>query len=264
MTFASSRINLNPLQAVLLREFRAALINRYFQAFSLLCLLGGLATCIFSEDPSAIAFWIVQITICLVSLFAVLAGVSSAQAERSEWLFIFAQPVARSVYLLGKFVAYLVIFSSVLLLLFLPGFFSGAGKMGLLYGQTLLLATTFLTIGLTIGFFSRDRAQAVIVGACTWLLLLIVVDFVALLAARFELIQRLPDLWVGLLMLSPLDAFRVHALFSLEQVPPEAANRTPLASWWIAHTGFVFTIVSVLWSAALLRLASIRLNRLEL
>jgi hypothetical protein len=36
-------------------------------------------------------------------------------------------------------------------------------------------------------------------------------------------------------MLNPLDSFRIEALFALEQIPAEAANKTPLASWWIAH-----------------------------
>ena len=53
---------------MLLREFRAALINRYFQVFAALSLLGGLAAVFFSEDPNAIAFFIVQIALYFVSL----------------------------------------------------------------------------------------------------------------------------------------------------------------------------------------------------
>ena len=63
-------------------------------------------------------------------------------------------------------------------------------------------------------------------GVSAWLFLLFGLDLVALLAARFEFIQTIPDLWVSLLMLNPLDAFRIQALFALEQIPAEAANKT--------------------------------------
>jgi hypothetical protein len=253
------------LHAVLLREFRAAFINRYFQVFAALSLLGGLAANFFSEDANAIGFFVVQMALYLVSLFALLAGVSSAQAERDEWQLIFAQPVPRAAYVIGKFIAYLSIFAAVLLLLFLPALIGSAApkRIAMLYLQTLLLAATFLALGLAAGFFAHDRAQALIAGVNAWLLLLFGVDLIALFAARWEFVQKIPDLWVSLLMLNPLDSFRIEALFALEQIPAEAANKTPLASWWIFHATLWFSFVATFWSAALVTAASLRLNRLE-
>ena len=92
-----------------------------FRSFLCLSLLGGVAAIIFSEDAHSIAFLILQVALYFVSLFALLAGVSSAQAEREEWQMLFAQPVPRAAYVIGKFIAYLSIFGAVLLLLFLPG-----------------------------------------------------------------------------------------------------------------------------------------------
>ena len=43
------------LRALFVREFRAALINRYFQVFCALGLLAGIAAAIFSEDANATA-----------------------------------------------------------------------------------------------------------------------------------------------------------------------------------------------------------------
>ena len=254
-----------PLRAVLLREFRDALINRYFQVFAVLSLLGGVAAIIFSEDANSIAFLILQVALYFVSLFALLAGVSSAQAEREEWQLLFAQPVPRAAYVVGKFIAYLSIFSAVLVLLFLPGFLSGSGgqRMAVLYFQTLLLAAAFLAVGLAAGFLAHDRAQALIAGVSAWLLLLFGVDLIALFAARWSSVQKFPDLWVGLLMLNPLDSFRIEALFALEQIPAEAANKTPLAGWWIAHAGLWFSVIATFWSAALVALAGLRLSRWE-
>jgi ABC-2 type transport system permease protein/Cu-processing system permease protein len=258
-------VDTNSLQALLLREFRAALINRYFQVFAALALLGGFTAVFFSENANAIGFFVVQVALFLVSLFALLAGVSSAQAEREEWQLMFSQPVPRAAYIIGKFVAYLSIFGGVLALLFVPALFGGATvkPIAILYLQTLLLAAAFLALGLAAGFLAHDRAQALIIGAGAWLLLLFGVDLAGLFAARLEFMQKIPDLWVSLLMLNPLDAFRIHALFALEQIPAEAANKTPLANWWIMHAGLWFSAIAVLWTVSLIAVAGFRLNKLE-
>jgi ABC-type transport system involved in multi-copper enzyme maturation permease subunit len=260
-----SFVDLASIRAVLLREFRAALINRYFQVFAALSLLGGIAAIMLTEDTNSVAFLLLQFSLYFVSLFALLAGVSSAQGEREEWPLLFAQPVPRGAYSIGKFSAYVSILAGVLLLLFFPALVSGSGaaRMALLYFQTLLLAGAFLVIGLAIGFLTHDRPQALIAGVSAWLLLLFGLDLVALFAARWSAIQNLPDVWVALLMLNPLDAFRINALFALQQIPAEAANKTPLASWWIAHAGLWFSMLAALWAGGLIALTSLRLRRWE-
>lgn len=252
-------------QALFTREFRLALINHYFHVFSALALLGGIAVALFSEDANAAGFFHLQVALYFVSLFALLAGVGSAQSEREEWQLLFTQPLPRPSYVVGKFFALVLIFAGVLLLLFLPPLFVGADRriMAQLYLQTLLLSATFLACGLAAGYFAHDRAQALIIGVSAWLLLLFGVDLVALFAARWSGIQKFPDLWVALLMLNPLDSFRIESLFALQQIPAEAANKTPLAGWWIAHAGAWFTGIAVMWSAMMMTLASLRLNRWE-
>lgn len=258
-------VEASSLEALLLREFRAALMNRYFQVFAALSLLGGITANFFSENPDAIGFFIVEIALFLVSLFALLAGLSSAQAEREEWQLMFSQPVPRAAYVIGKFIAHLSIFAAVLALLFLPALFSGAAvqRVAILYFQTLLLAAAFLALGLAAGFVAHDRAQALIIGATAWLLLLFGVDLIGLFAARLEFVQRIPDFWVSALMLNPLDAFRIHALFALEQIPAETANKTPLANWWITHAGLWFAMIATVWCVMLIAIASRRLNHWE-
>jgi ABC-2 type transport system permease protein/Cu-processing system permease protein len=265
MNFESAPPKLRAMQAVLLREFRAAFINRYFQIFAVLSLLGGVSSAFFAEDRDATGFFIMQIALYLVSLLALLAGVSSAQAEQTEWQIMFAQPVSRSTFVLSKFVAYLSIFAGVLVLLFVPAAVAGSNvkQIATLYLQTLVLAGAFLALGLTCGFFAHDRAQALIAGVSAWLLLLFGIDLIALFAGRWSAIQNIPDVWLALLMLNPLDAFRVHALFALEQIPAEAANKTPLANWWITHAALWFLIISAAWSFVATALATMRLNRWE-
>ena len=98
------------VRALFGREFRAALINRYFQVFCALGLIGGIAAAIFGEDANATAVFYVQIAIYFVSLFALLAGVGSAQAEREEWQLLFTQPLPRAACVVGKFCALLSMF----------------------------------------------------------------------------------------------------------------------------------------------------------
>jgi ABC-type transport system involved in multi-copper enzyme maturation permease subunit len=254
-----------PARALFAREFRLALINRHFHVLSALALAGGIAAALFSEDANATGFFHLQIALYFVSLFALLAGVGSAQSERDEWQLLFSQPLPRPFYVIGKFFALVSIFAGVLLLLFLPPLFSGARAAALaqLYLQTLLLAGAFLACGLAAGYFAHDRAQALILGVSGWLLLLFGIDLLALFAARWSGIQQVPDLWVALLMLNPLDSFRIEALFALEQIPAEAANKTALAGWWTAHAGIWFAAIAVFWSAAMLSAASFRMNRWE-
>jgi hypothetical protein len=132
-----------------------------------------------------------------------------------------------------------------------------------LYSQTLLLVGTFLALGLAAGVVTRDRPQALIAGVTAWLLLLFALDLIALFAARLWFMQTFPDIWVALLMLNPLDSFRIEALFSLEQIPAEAASKTALATWWIEHARLWFSLISTCWSTGLLLLAGVRLHRWE-
>ena len=128
---------------------------------------------------------------------------------------------------IGKFIAYFSIFSAVLLLLFLPGLVAGSGgtTIALLYGQTLLLAGAFLALGLAAGRLAHDRAQALIAGVSAWLLLLFGIDLTALFAARWELVQKFPDLWVSLLIAEPLDSFRIEALFASNKSQPKRPTK---------------------------------------
>ena len=253
------------IRALFAREFRGALINRYLQIFCGLALIGGVAAVLFSEDLNATAFFHLQIALYFVSLFALLAGVGSAQAEREEWQLLFTQPLARPVYVIGKFCALLSVFGGVLVLMFMPALFAGSELRVLtpLYFETLLLAATFLACGLAAGYVAHDRAQALIFGVSVWVLLLFGLDLVALFAARWSAIQKLSDLWVMLLMLNPLDSFRIHTLFALKQIPAEAASKTPLAGWWIAHAGVWFIAIATIWSMMLIMLAGLRLKNWE-
>ncbi len=251
-----------PLRAVLWREMHGAVSSRYFQVFCALSVIGGIASVAFAGDAG---LFILQLALYFVSLFALLLGVNSARAESEEWPLLFTPPGARSAYLLGKFLALSLISASALLLLFLPAFFAAPMPAPLisLYFYTVELAAFFASAGLAVGYFARERIQGLILALTVWLFLLVGFDLIALLGARWSVLQEFPDAWLALLMLNPLDAFRVHALFSMEQIPAELAGKTALATRWIEHAGLWFGLLAPAWIAAFLWSTSRHLARWE-
>ena len=176
------------------------------------------------------------------------------------------QPAPRRACVIGKFAALCAIFSGLLALLFAPALFSEGSPAALaqLYLQTLALAAVFGSVGLCAGFLASDRVQGLIASVSAWLILLFGLDLVALLAAQWAPLQKVPDAWVALLMLNPLDAFRIQALFALEQIPAEAANKTPLAHWWLTHAGLWLAMLCAGWTGALLLMTHRHLDRAEI
>lgn len=255
----------NATGAIIARELQAAILNRYLQVFCALAATGGIGAALLADTADAAPMLILQIALYFVSLFALLIGTSSARAESNEWPLLFAQPSARSGFLLGKFFALSVMFAALLALLFLPTLVvrRADGALLALYGRTLALAAMFIALGLGAGFLARDRVQGLVLGVSAWLLFLFGLDLVALLVARWSFLQGAPDVWAALLMLNPLDAFRIDALFAMEGIPAEAANQAGLTSWWLAHSGFWFVLISLAWISGLLGLTAHRLARWE-
>ena len=255
----------NATGAVVRRELHSAILNRYLQVFCVLALAGGIGAALVTDTPDDAPMLILQIALYFVSLFALLIGTSSARAESQEWPLLFAQPIPRSAFLLGKFLALALLFAGLLALLFLPTLFvraPGAAFLSL-YGHTLPLAAAFVALGLCTGFLARDRVQGLVLGVGLWLLLLFGMDMIALLVAHSSFLQRWPDIWSSFLMLNPLDAFRIDALFALAKIPAEAAKQTPLTSWWLAHTGLWFVAISLSWMAVLLTFTARHLKHWE-
>lgn len=260
-----SRFERRAASAVLARELHAAILNRYLQVFCLLAVTGGIGAAFLADSAEAAPMLLLQISLYFVSLFALLIGTSSARAESQEWPLLFAQPIARPAFLLGKFLALVLMFAGLLALLFLPLLFVRPPDLVwlLLYGRTIILAAVFIALGLTAGFLARDRVQGLVLGVGAWLFCLFGLDLIALLTTPLEAVQNVPNLWSALLMLNPLDAFRIDALFAMEQIPAEAAAHTGLTSWWLGHSGFWFVLIAMAWTLALLGSTACQLNRWE-
>lgn len=265
------KFNVPPLRefhafrAILGREIHAAFMNRYLQTFTILALFGGLASVWMSDNIEAIAHLTLQACLYGIPLFAMLLGVSSARMESEEWPMLFSQPVRRSSIFLGKFLSAWGVFTLLLAVLFVPGLFVGASVGGTLmrWIESTGLGAVFVALGLYVGVSAGDRVRALIAGLVAWLVLFFAFDLAALGLAGWEFMQKFPSFWIALLMLNPLDAFRIQALFNLEQIPAETAAKAPLAAWWLDNANICFFLIAILWTALLLVFTIRRMNRVE-
>ncbi len=254
--------------AFLGRELHAAVLNRLILSFSAVASLAGLAP-LFADvggDPTTTAaYMLLQATLYLIPLVSLLIATGSAQSEAEEQPILMSQPVRRGSRVIGKFLALWLVIAIAALLLVAPAAFAGASLGALLFLWLHALGTggTFAALGLAIGFSTADRVKAHMIALAAWLLFLAGGDLIALALAQTGAMQRLPDLWLALLMLNPLDALRIGGLLSLDRIPFDIATAPPLGQWWLGNLGLWFAMLSTGWIALSLAWSLFRLERQE-
>ncbi|MEX2381136.1 MAG: ABC transporter permease subunit [Opitutales bacterium] len=247
------------------REFRTLLRNRFLQVFFLIALAGGFASTGLTPTIEAIPFILLQLTLYLVPLFSILIGLSSAHGELEEHPFLFSQPVSRFALVTGKAFALAISLGAILFFAFLSGliFSPRTGALLLLWGMSLLLAGVFVSLGLAIGCTTRERSRGIIYALLAWLFLLIGFDLIAYGAALTPFVQQQPLLWLGILLMNPVDAVRVAMLFHLEDIPFTVRTDLRLATFWMDHLVVWVLILCSAWISILLLWSRWRLNRRE-
>ncbi len=254
---------LRAIRACFARELRTSLLNRFVHVYSVAALLAGLAPLFADQtNDSAVPYFLLQALLYLVPLFALLVGTGSAQNDVEERPFLHTQPVRRGVFVAGKFLALTLVLSAAMLLLVLPGAIDGAplGALAFLWACGAGTGAVFVALGLACGVTAGDRVKAHLVALCVWILFLAGFDFTALAAAHLPFVQLRPELWTALLMLNPLDAVRIGALFSIEKVPFDTAQAGPLLRWWLTHVGSWFLLLSTAWTMLALAWSARRLE----
>jgi hypothetical protein len=252
-------------RAFLGRELRTVFRNRFLQVFSVLALLAGWAAVARAPSPDSVPFVLLQLVLYLVPLFAVLIAVSSAHGELEEHSFLFSQPISRFALVAGKWSALCVASAAVLFLAFLPALVTASSPLKLLWlwGSALSLAGVFAGIGLAVGFSTSDRGRGLIYALLIWLLLMIGYDLLAYFGAQFEWVRQSPGLWLSFLLLNPLDAVRIAALFSLEEIPLTVPDGNKVVLLWSAHFGKWVVALTFLWIASLLLWSKYKLDAKE-
>ena len=81
----------------------------------------------------------------------------------------------------------------------------------------------------------HDPVRGLITALGTWCVLLFGVDLFLILIGGAEWIHAERAPWVAVLMLSPLDAYRVTLLFVVEGAAFSGSDLHPLTTWWIDH-----------------------------
>jgi hypothetical protein len=248
-----------------LREVRTAWHNRFVLVFTTLALLIGFGAAGLSPGGTAVPFILLQVALYPVPLFAVLIGVSSAQADMEEYPYLLSQPVPRSSLVFGKASALGISTGLILLAAFLPALLSATrpGPVFLLWIMSCLLALVFLCLGLAVGYSTRERSRGIVYALVFWLFLLVGFDLIAYAGAHTALAQRQPLLWIAALLINPIDAVRIGMLFRLEEIPFQVPSDYPLISFWMEHLLPWILLVTVLWTAGLLSWSCRMIDRRE-
>jgi ABC-type transport system involved in multi-copper enzyme maturation permease subunit len=253
-------------RAILRREATTTFHNRFVQIFAMIVIGGSIAVGALSGRPSAIPFGLLLLFLYVVPLFGLLIGVSAAHEEHDERAFLWSQPVPRAVYVLGKTATLAGALAVVLIAALVAAAVGGAapGTLALLWGLGVALVMISVSGGVAVGQYTTGRARGLMMALTLWFGAFALYDAVALTLSSIEVMQSLPAVWVGLLLLNPVDAVRLTGLFGLENVPfsapGEAAWMADLLTWLPAWTA----VLTVAWTALLLLLACRHLRRLDL
>jgi hypothetical protein len=248
---AATSSDLRTLTATLAREFLSYRINRFlYLHVALMLAIGTLALLAPPEAASpGAAWWVLNGVIHVASLSALLLGLSSAQAEAEEFALLFTQPLRVAVWVAGKCAGLLGVVVPAAALLVLPAL-AAAGGSPLLFGAAASAAAVSVLLawlGLAIGFWIHDPVRGLIAALAAWCILLFGVDLVLILVGGSDWIHANPAVWVAVLMLSPLDAYRVMLLFVIEGAAFSSTELHSLTRWWLAHPVAWLAICLAAW-----------------
>ena len=245
--------DLRTASATLAREFLSYRVNRFlYLHVGLMFGIGLLALLSPPEAASpATAWWILNGVIYVVSLSALLLGLSSAQAEAEEFALLFTQPMRIGWWVAGKCAALGCVSIPAAALLVLPTVFTAGGSWVLVGAAVAAAAVSVLLswLGLAIGFWIHDHVRGLITALAVWCLLLFGVDLFLIAIGGAEWIHEQPVPWVATLMLSPLDAYRITLLFLLERAAFSGGAMHPMTQWWLDHAKLWLGICLGVWSA---------------
>lgn len=235
------------------REWLSHRLNRFLYAHVALVLLAGSLPLLTPGEGLArgAAWWLLHAVLYAVSLSALLVGLSSAQAEAEEAVWLAGQPAGIGPWLAGKGLALALLAGGSTALLGLPVLAAGGGSRELLValagasGVSVVCALA----GFALGFWVRDSVRGLIAALALWFVLLFGLDLLLLALAGAPVVQQHPDAWMLPLMLNPLDAYRITVLFAVERAAFSSLDSSALAQAWIRHSGAWLAVNFIFWSA---------------
>ncbi len=224
-------MELRPLWTIAQRELREALRNKWlifyalgFAALSLALSQASLASAGYSGlgGFGRTAASLVNALLLFVPLLglSVGAGALAGDRERGTLLYLLTQPVNRAEVFWGKalgsalaVMAALTVGFGLAALALAAGGDGDAAAFLALAGYTLLLALASLGLGFAISAFTRKSATALGAALLVWLGLVFFGDL-GLVGATLAL-RPTPGVLLGMLLLNPLQVFKLGAIYSL-------------------------------------------------
>lgn len=249
------------LRLFVVRELREALRGRWFVAYSAIFLVGGvLLMALGARDTMLTGFrgyaraltGLVHFGILFVPLMALFPAAAAIAEERENGTleYLLAQPVTRGEVFLGKWIGVSAAVAGAITAGYLP-----AGGIAVLrgvpvsfvlasYGYLLLLALSFVSIGLGLSAVAETRGRAITIGLVIWLGAIALGSLGAITA--FVRWGAPPELLVAWTYVNPAEAFRL-AMVAL--IDPDLGILGPVGS----------SIASKAGSATVLRGAALSL-----
>lgn len=242
------------------REWLSHRVNRFLHWHLGLLALAGVAAVLIAPEGEAngVAWFLLYAVLYVISLSAVLLGLSSAQAENDETPFLLTQPTGVAPWVAGKAAGLALIVAPSSVLLIVPWWITGGWTPGLapLVWATAGFSVVLTTAGLAVGLWIHEPVRGLIAAVALWFAWLFATDLLLILIAGAGWVQSNPSVWVAPLMLNPFDALRVTVLLTIERAAFNSLGSGALVAWWTEHasawliaclTGWA----ALAWSAAL-------------
>jgi ABC-type transport system involved in multi-copper enzyme maturation permease subunit len=231
------------------RALGESLRSRWFVAYSAIFLLGALALTLFGLSGSEIYGYrgfaivmagLVHLALLFVPLMALFPATAAVAGERElgSLEYLVSQPVSFGELFWGKWIGV----SLAVALSLLIGFgFAGAVAtwsgtpwplIGLLLALTLLLAETFVAVGLLCSVLAPSRARATGAGLVIWIVT-VGLGTLAIMGAtlRWGLPRQLLTAWA---FANPVEAFRLAVVASLDS---DGSLLGPVGNAWLEAVG---------------------------
>lgn len=271
-------MELSLLWTIAQAELREALRNKWLWLFAVG--FAGLALALARAGLSAAGYAglggfgrtaasLINALLLFVPLIGLSVGASSlaADRERGTLLFLLAQPVSRGEIFVGKALgAALAVLTALALGFGLAGLglgMSGGGETSIylaLAGYTLMLALAALGLGFIISSLTRKAAAASGAALIFWLALVFLADLGVLGAAITW--RPNPAGLLGMLLINPLQIFKVGAIFSLRA---SLDSLGPVGQYALFRFGeqlpLLLTGLLALWALAAFAIAFAIFNR---
>lgn len=244
-------------------DLTQGLQNRFLQVFALVCIMGGSALLAAAPGRETLPLILIQTILFFGSLFACLVGWGSGQQAREQGAFLFAQPIGAGELILGKLLGTGSWFLLILLLFMgpvalragMPGTLAALGMLSLGFLLVCVLA------GLLIGLLARPVSGLLAV-LLVWAVAVAGWELALLVISEMAWIQRMPGVFVTLLLVNPAGAFRVSALLGLQAVPFDA-DELETGRLVFQNIRLIAAAIFVLWLAVLFIVTRWRLGRQE-